>query len=98
MVKREIFASATPGRYELEKCRGEVVELINWPTGLLDPEVEVRKATGQVPDLVEEIRRTVATGDRVLVTTLTKRMAEDLHDHLQEAGIRSSYLHSEIQT
>jgi len=98
IVKREIFVSATPGRYELEKCLGEVVELINRPTGLLDPEVEVRGATGQVPDLVEEIRRTVQAGDRVLVTTLTKRMAEDLNDHFQDEGIRSMYLHSEIQT
>ncbi len=98
MVKRAIFISATPARYELEKCDGEVVELINRPTGLLDPQVEVRKATGQVPDLVEEIRRTVQEGSRVLVTTLTKRMAEDLHDHFQEEGIRSQYLHSEIQT
>jgi excinuclease ABC subunit B len=98
MVKREIFISATPAAYELRKSEGEVVELINRPTGLLDPVVEVRKATGQVVDLLEEIRRTVEAGDRVLVTTLTKRMAEDLHDHLQEAGIRSMYLHSEIQT
>jgi excinuclease ABC subunit B len=98
MVKREIFVSATPARYELEQCGGEVVELINRPTGLLDPVVEVRPATGQVPDLLEEIRRTVKAGNRVLVTTLTKRMAEDLHDHFQEAGIRSMYLHSEIQT
>ncbi len=98
IVRREIFISATPARYELEKCEGEIVEQINRPTGLLDPEIQVRKATGQVPDLLEEIRRTVAAGDRVLVTTLTKRMAEDLHEHFQEAGIRSQYLHSEIQT
>jgi len=98
IVRREIFISATPARYELEKSEGEIVEQINRPTGLLDPQVQVRKATGQVPDLIEEIRRTVASGDRVLVTTLTKRMAEDLHEHFQEAGIRSQYLHSEIQT
>ena len=98
IVKREIFVSATPARYELQKSGGEVVELLNRPTGLLDPVIEVRKATGQVPDLMEEIRRTVAAGDRVLVTTLTKSMAEDLHDHFQEAGVRSQYLHSEIQT
>jgi excinuclease ABC subunit B len=97
-VGQSIYVSATPGPYELEKCGGEVVELINRPTGLLDPVVEVRPASGQVPDLVEEIRRTVAAGDRVLVTTLTKRMAEDLHEHFQESGIRSRYLHSEVET
>ncbi|MGQ9590037.1 MAG: excinuclease ABC subunit UvrB [Planctomycetota bacterium] len=98
LLGRAIFVSATPGPYELAKCGGEVVELINRPTGLLDPEVEVRRATGQVPDLVAEIRETIARGDRALVTTLTKRMAEDLHEHLQELGIRSHYLHSEVQT
>jgi excinuclease ABC subunit B len=98
MVKRAIYISATPARYELEKSGGQVVELINRPTGLLDPVVEIRKAAGQVQDLVEEIRRTVTAGDRALVTTLTKRMAEDLHDHFQEVGIRSQYLHSEVQT
>jgi len=98
LVKRAIFVSATPADYELRKSGGEVVELINRPTGLLDPEVEVRKATGQVPDLIAEIKDTVERGDRVLVTTLTKRMAEDLHEHLEETGIRSQYLHSEVQT
>ena len=98
LVKRAIFISATPAEYELKRCKGEVVELINRPTGLLDPVVEVRKATGQVPDLLAEIRKAVSLGDRVLVTTLTKRMAEDLHEHLEESGIRSQYLHSEVQT
>ena len=98
MVKRAIFISATPAAYELRKSEGEIVELINRPTGLLDPVVEVRKATGQVPDLIHEIKETVERGDRVLVTTLTKRMAEDLHEHLQELGIQSHYLHSEVQT
>jgi excinuclease ABC subunit B len=98
LVKRAIFVSATPSNYELEKSQGEVVELINRPTGLLDPVVEVRRATGQVPDLVGEIKETVQRGDRVLVTTLTKRMAEDLHEHFQEVSIRSHYLHSEVQT
>jgi excinuclease ABC subunit B len=98
LVNQVIFISATPGRYELEKCGGEVVELINRPTGLLDPVVEVRPANGQVPDLIGEIKETVARGDRVLVTTLTKRMAEDLHEHFQEHGIRAHYLHSEVQT
>ncbi len=98
MVKKALFVSATPADYELRKSRGEVVELINRPTGLVDPRVEVRSATGQVPDLVAEIRATIERGDRTLVTTLTKRMAEDLHEHLQERGIRSQYLHSEVHT
>ena len=98
LVKRSIFVSATPADFELRRSSGEVVELINRPTGLLDPEVEVRKATGQVPDLVHEARKVIAMGDRVLVTTLTKRMAEDLQEHLQELGIRSQYLHSEVPT
>ena len=98
IVRREIFISATPSSYEFEKCGGEVVELINRPTGLLDPPLEVRPATGQVPDVIVEIRKTTEMGDRVLVTTLTKRMAEDLHEHFQENSIRSQYLHSEVQT
>ena len=98
MVRRALFVSATPADYELAKSAGEVVELINRPTGLLDPAVEVRPATGQVPDLIQQIRDTMELGDRVLVTTLTKRMAEDLHEHLQELGMRSQYLHSEVHT
>ncbi len=98
MVKRAIFVSATPADYELRRSGGEVVELINRPTGLLDPQVEVRKATGQVPDLVHEARKVIEMGDRVLVTTLTKRMAEDLHEHLEELGIRVQYIHSEVPT
>ncbi len=98
LVKKAVFISATPAAYELKRSQGEVVELINRPTGLLDPEIEVRKATGQVPDLLNEIRKTVALGDRVLVTALTKRMSEDLHEHFEESGIRSQYLHSEVQT
>ena len=89
---------ATPAAYELRQSRGEVVELINRPTGLLDPVIEVRPATGQVLDLLREIRRTSELGDRVLVTTLTKRMAEDLNEHFQESAIRSQYIHSEVQT
>ena len=98
LVRRAIYISATPAEYELKKCGGEIVELINRPTGLLDPVVEVRKATGQVPDLLHEIKLTIDRDERVLVTTLTKRMAEDLHEHLEERGIRSNYLHSEVQT
>ena len=98
IVPRQIFVSATPADYELEKCGGEIVELINRPTGLLDPCVEVRPATGQVPDLLEAARETIAAGQRVLVATLTKRMAEDLHEFFQENGFRSQYLHSDVQT
>ena len=93
-----LFISATPASYELELCEGEVVELINRPTGLLDPLVEVRPAVGQVPDLTEEIRENIKAGNRTLVTTLTKRMSEDLHEHYQEIGIKSQYLHSEVET
>ena len=93
-----LFISATPANYELEICGGEVVELINRPTGLLDPLVEVRPAVGQIPDLTEEIRENIKAGNRTLVTTLTKRMSEDLHEHYQEIGIKSQYLHSEVAT
>ncbi len=97
-VNEVLYISATPARYELERTGGEVVEVINRPTGLLDPVVEVRRATGQVADLIEQIHSTVAQGDRVLVTTLTKRMAEDLSEYFAEASIRARYLHSEIDT
>ncbi|NCF54734.1 MAG: excinuclease ABC subunit UvrB, partial [Planctomycetia bacterium] len=93
-----VFLSATPGPFELECTQGEVIEVINRPTGLLDPEVEVKPATGQVPDLLEQIRETVSIGDRVLVTTLTKRMSEDLSDFFQETEIKARYLHSDIDT
>jgi len=93
-----LFVSATPGPYELEKCGGQVVEQIIRPTGLIDPEVEVRPARGQVPDLLKEIRSRAAAGERVLVTTLTKRLAEDLSQYIQAEGIKGRYLHSEIDT
>ena len=97
-TEQVIFITATPADYELDRCRGEVVELINRPTGLLDPVVEVKPAVGQVPDLTEEIRANIEAGNRTLVTTLTKRMSEDLHEHYQEIGIKSQYIHSEVQT
>ncbi len=97
-LNQVIFVSATPGPYELDRCGGEVVEQLIRPTGLLDPEVEVRPAKGQVDDLVDEVRRVVARGERVLVTTLTKRMAEDLTAYMAELGIRVRYLHSEVDT
>ena len=97
-IGQVLFISATPANYELDLCGGEVVELINRPTGLLDPMVEVRPAVGQVPDLTEEIHKNTSAGNRTLVTTLTKRMSEDLHEHYQEIGIKSQYLHSEVET
>ncbi|MBU0512169.1 MAG: excinuclease ABC subunit UvrB [Chloroflexi bacterium] len=92
-----LYTSATPGPYELERA-DQVVEQIIRPTGLVDPEVEVRPAQGQVDDLVGEINQRVEAGQRVLVTTLTKRMAEDLADYLMELGIKVHYLHSEVAT
>jgi len=96
LVPRAIFVSATPGDYELEKSGGVVVEQLIRPTGLLDPEVEVRPVKGQVDDLIAEIREREKKGERVLVTTLTKRMAEDLTDYLQQIGIRVRYMHADI--
>ena len=96
-IGQTIFVSATPGPYERERA-DQVVEQIIRPTGLLDPEVILRKATGQVDDLVGEIRKVTQNGERVLVTTLTKRMAESLTDYLKELDIRVRYLHSDIQT
>ncbi len=95
---RTIFVSATPGSYELQHSRGEVVELVVRPTGLVDPRIEVRPARTQVDDLLGEIRARVAQGDRVLVTTLTKRMAENLTEFLDEHGVRVRYLHSDVET
>ncbi|MCG8460074.1 MAG: excinuclease ABC subunit UvrB, partial [Holophagales bacterium] len=95
---QRIYVSATPGPWELERAEGVVVEQVIRPTGLLDPEIAVRPATGQVDDLLEEVRKEAAAGRRVLVTTLTKRMAEELADYLSEMGIRNHYLHSDIET
>lgn len=97
-VKQALYVSATPADYELNACEGVIVEQVIRPTGLLDPAVEVRPAEGQVDDLLHQIRETVRAGWRVLVTTLTKRMAEDLTEYLQEADVRTRYLHSDIDT
>src|SRR6185295_5723643 len=91
-----IFVSATPAEYELSRTHGVVVEQIIRPTGLVDPELVIKPIEGQVDDLLEEIRRCAARGERVLVTTLTKRMAEDLTDYLGEMGVKVRYLHSDI--
>ncbi len=96
-LNQVVYVSATPGPYEREVSE-QIVELLIRPTGLLDPKVEVRPTKGQIEDLVGEIRKRVARGERALVTTLTKRMAEDLAEYLQDLGIRVHYLHSEIDT
>jgi len=93
-----VYVSATPGPYELTKSAGVVVEQIIRPTGLIDPEVEVRPVKGQIDDLLHEIRARVRQGERVLVTTLTKRMAEDLAEYYAEVGVKCRYMHSEIET
>jgi excinuclease ABC subunit B len=97
-LNQTIFMSATPGDYELDKCDGVVVEQIVRPTGLVDPEIDIRPAREQVDDVYGEIRDTIDDGNRVLVTTLTKQMAEDLTDYLTELGISVRYLHSDIDT
>ena len=97
LAPQMIFVSATPGPYELERAPAPVEQIVR-PTGLVDPEVEVRPVTHQVDDLLSEIRKTAERGDRVLVTTLTKRMAEDLSEYLREHGVRVRYLHSDIDT
>ncbi len=97
-VNQVVYVSATPGPYELTKAAGVVVEQIIRPTGLLDPEVEIRPVKGQVDDLLGQIRRRVENNQRVLVTTLTKRMAEDLAEYYSEVGVRCRYLHSEVST
>src|SRR4026209_2625543 len=97
-VKQVVYVSATPGPYELAKSQGVVVEQIIRPTGLIDPPIEVRPVKGQVDDLLAEIRARVARGERVLMTTLTKRMAEDLTQYYHELGVRVRYLHSDIET
>jgi excinuclease ABC subunit B len=97
-VNQAIYVSATPGPYELTKSAGVVVEQIIRPTGLIDPEVEIRPVKGQIDDLLHEIRARVEQRERVLVTTLTKRMAEDLAEYYSEVGVRCRYMHSEIET
>jgi excinuclease ABC subunit B len=97
-ARQTIYVSATPGPYELEKTGGEVVEQIIRPTGLVDPEIEVRPTRNQIDDLLDEIRKRVEANERVLVTTLTKRMAEDLAEYYSEVGVRCRYMHSEIET
>ena len=98
LLNQVIYVSATPGEYELQKTEGVVVEQVVRPTGLLDPPIEVRPSINQVDDLLDEIDKTVKKGDRVLVTTLTKRMAEEMDKYLQRIQIKSKYIHSEVDT
>jgi excinuclease ABC subunit B len=98
LMPQTIFVSATPSQYELDKSAGEVAEQVVRPTGLLDPVLEVRPVSIQVDDLLSEIRKRVAVNERVLATTLTKRMSEDLSEYLDEHGVKVRYLHSDIDT
>ncbi|MBL7719269.1 MAG: excinuclease ABC subunit UvrB [Flavipsychrobacter sp.] len=98
MLNQVVFVSATPGKYELEQSGGVVVEQIVRPTGLLDPPIEVRPSTNQIDDLLDEIDKRVTKGDRVLVTTLTKRMAEEMDKYLKRIDVKSRYIHSEVDT
>ena len=98
LTGQTVYVSATPAEFELKKARGVVVEQIIRPTGLIDPKLTIRPTKGQIDDLLEEIRKRVDVGERVLVTTLTKRMAEDLTDYLFQAGVRVRYIHSDIET
>jgi len=97
-IGQTVYLSATPGPYELGRAQGEFVEQVIRPTGLIDPEVIIKPTTGQIDDLIGEIRQRVAVDERVLVTTLTKKMSEDLTDYLLEMGVRVRYLHSEVDT
>ena len=97
-VGQAIYMSATPGPYELERSQGQIAEQLIRPTGIVDPPITVRPTEGQIDDLLEEIRVRVERGERALVTTLTKRMAEDLTDYLSELGVKVQYLHSEVDT
>jgi excinuclease ABC subunit B len=98
LINQAIYVSATPGPYELEKCEGVVVEQVIRPTGLLDPEISVRPVKNQIDDLIHEIRTRTAKGERVLVTTLTKRMSEDLTEYLQNLQMKVAYIHSDIDS
>ncbi len=98
MLNQTIFVSATPGDFELEKTGGVVVEQVVRPTGLLDPPIEIRPSTNQIDDLLDEIDKRIKKGDRVLVTTLTKRMAEEMDKYLHRINIKSKYIHSEVDT
>ncbi|MBD5268061.1 MAG: excinuclease ABC subunit UvrB [Bacteroides sp.] len=98
LTNQAIYVSATPGDYELQQSEGIVTEQVIRPTGLLDPEIEVRPTMNQIDDLMEEIQMRIEAGERTLITTLTKRMAEELNDHLMKWGVKCSYIHSDVDT
>jgi excinuclease ABC subunit B len=98
LAKQLVFVSATPDEYEIKKSKGRVIEQIIRPTGLVDPEIIVKPTEGQIEDLITEVKKRSQKNERILVTTLTKRMSEDLTSYLQEKGLRVKYLHSEIET
>ena len=98
MYRQAVFVSATPADYELTQANGIIVEQIIRPTGLLDPEIDIRPSVNQIDDLLDEVDNRVKMGDRVLVTTLTKRMAEELQKYMERLGIKSSYVHSDVKT
>jgi excinuclease ABC subunit B len=96
LIDQTVFVSATPGPYELTQCGGRVAEQVIRPTGLVDPAITIKPTQGQIDDLIEQVRARAERKERVLVTTLTKRLAEDLSRYLDEAGLRVKYLHSDI--
>lgn len=98
LINQRVYVSATPGPYEISECQGQMVEQIIRPTGIVDPPIDVRPTAGQIDDLVSEIKARAKKNERVLVTTLTKRMSEDFSDYLQEKGLKVKYLHSDIKT
>lgn len=98
IIKQSVMVSATPGKYELEKAKNDIVELVIRPTGLVDPEIIIRPIDGQIQDMIKEIKKVVAKKQRVLITTLTKRMSEDLTAYLKDQGFRVEYMHSEIES
>jgi excinuclease ABC subunit B len=98
LTNQTVYVSATPGDYELEKCGGVVVEQVVRPTGLLDPPIEIRPSLNQIDDLLDEIDIRITKGDRVLITTLTKRMAEEMQKYLERINIKSKYIHSDVDT
>jgi excinuclease ABC subunit B len=98
LVNQTVFVSATPGEYELQKCDGVVIEQVVRPTGLLDPPIEVRPTLNQIDDLLDEIDNRIKRGDRVLITTLTKRMAEEMNKYLGKINIKAKYIHSDVDT
>src|SRR5688572_1618802 len=98
LMNQVIYVSATPDDYELEKTGGSIVEQVVRPTGLLDPPIEIRPSVNQIDDLLDEIDKRIKKGDRVLVTTLTKRMAEEMNKYLHRINIKSKYIHSEVET